>query len=88
MPFVKRSEIASRRRHSDEPFALQRIFCGDRMGEMKGKSKKSAIAAVLSAFPAKCRRHFAGDSIYGCMNSLLCAKEYLESSKQRYMCLV
>lgn len=39
MPFVKRSEIASRRRHSDEPFALQRVFCGDRMGEMKGKSK-------------------------------------------------
>ena len=39
MPFVKRSEIASRRRHSDEPFALQRIFCGDRMGEMKGKVK-------------------------------------------------
>ena len=26
MPFVKRSEIASRRRHSDEPFALKRVF--------------------------------------------------------------
>lgn len=39
MPFVKRSEIASRGRRSDEPFALQRVFCGDRMGEMKGKSK-------------------------------------------------
>ena len=39
MLFVKRSEIASRRRRSDEPFALQRVFCGDRMGEMKGKSK-------------------------------------------------
>ena len=53
-----------------------------------GQVKKSAIAAVLSAFPAKCRRHFAGDSIYGCMNSLLCAKEYRESSRQGYMCLV
>lgn len=85
MPFVKRSEIASRRRHSDEPFALQRIFCGDRMGRMTGKSKKSAIAAVLSAFPAKCRRYFAGDSIYGCMNSLLCAKENRDFSGQGYI---
>lgn len=27
-------------------------------------------------------------SIYGCMNSLPCAKEYRESSRQGYMCLV
>ena len=46
---------------------------------------QTAIGAVLSAFPAKRRRRFAGDSIYGCMNSLPCAKENREFSGQGYI---
>ena len=47
-----------------------------------GQKQRLAIALSLIHI------YFAGDSIYGCMNSLLCAKEYRESSRQRYMCLV